>query len=706
MSEHEALLEVRDLRMHYHTTRGYVRAVDGVTFSLKRGEALALVGESGSGKTATALTIMGLQGSGKVAGGSVLLDGTDLTRLPGGKMRRVRGKEISMVFQQPRSALNPVKKVGAQIVEAIRAHTKTSKPEARRIATETLRRLGLPEPELIMQRYPFELSGGMAQRVVIAIALVLKPRLLIADEPTTALDVTTQAQILRWLKQLLVETNTSVLYITHDLAVASELADEIAVMYAGKIVEIAKKEAFFKGPKHPYSQALLQAIPVSQRYTALYQIPGDVPDMLSPPSGCRFNPRCPYAQDRCRQEEPLLMDSGEGNLVACHYWNEIEEMSVKSGSSTPAAGLVEVTGGAPDAPNAVSENRILEVRGLSKVFPIQLGIIHRSTKTVKAVSDVSFFVREGETFGVVGESGCGKTTLGRTLIRLIEPTSGSIEFSGKQITKLGKSELMQLRKQMQIIFQDPYSALHPRKTVESIVSEPLRVHKLGSKQEIRDAVSFMIKSVGLTEEHLQRYPHELSGGQRQRVVIARALILGPRLLVLDEPTSSLDASVQALTLNLLRGLQKERGLTYLLISHHMSVVEYLSDRIAVMYLGKIVELGPKAELFARPLHPYSKALLSSIPKIVGDETGSERITLTGEVPSPVNPPSGCSFHSRCVYAQNLCSTKEPLLEEAGSGRYVACHFWQEIQERQRRPAAATSPPLEGKTQRIPLQNPN
>ncbi|WP_318568185.1 ABC transporter ATP-binding protein [Salinigranum marinum] len=682
------VLSLSDLQTQFSTERGQVKAVDGVSLDIDEGETVGLVGESGSGKSVTALSAMGLvDDPGRVVGGEVTLrssaladtfrdsysnptfvdgDRIDLTTAPEEALRSVRGGEMSMIFQDPMTSLNPALTVGEQVAESLRLHQYGGRKKdtwlnaVREIlpklgsdlddeivdrTIEVLSEVGIPEPTSRIDEYPHEFSGGMRQRVLIAIALACRPNILVADEPTTALDVTIQAQILDLINDLQAELGMSVLFITHDLGVVAETCDRVAVMYAGEIVEEGPVEEIFANPSHPYTYALLQSVPTEDR-DRLTPIEGNVPDLIDMPDGCHFAPRCPWATETCRNGEIPNLQHGPDDVD--HRAKCVLE-SFDEGEYGTAGDL------GSERTRQVGEP-MLEVDGLKKYFSRAEGLLDEflgfDRKSVKAVDGVDLTVYEGETLGLVGESGCGKSTTGRTILRLLDATEGRVLFAGEDLTSLSKADLRERRRDLQMIFQDPMSSLDPRMTVEKIVAEPLVVHDLGDDSEgsrrsqRRRRVTELLEAVGLDPDQRDRYPHELSGGQRQRVGIARALAVDPDFIVCDEPVSALDVSVQAQILNLLEDLQEEFGLTFLFIAHDLSVVRHICDRIAVMYLGEVVETAPTGDLFAEPKHPYTRALLSAIP--VPDPTAeTDRVILEGDVPSPIDPPSGCHFRTRC-----------------------------------------------------------
>ena len=669
-----ALLEINNLETYFRTTRSPRRVVDNISLSVDRGKTLGLVGESGCGKSLTALSIMHLvPRPGYIAGGEVLFNGRDLTTMDPVERRGMRGRNIAMIFQEPMTSLNPVLTVRTQLVEAVRrsqdgkGEKRLSKDELIDRAVEALRLAEMPDPEERINEYPHQLSGGMRQRVMIAMALAGRPDLLIADEPTTALDVTVQARILELLRDIQAKLETAILFITHDLAVISQMAHNVAVMYAGKIVEKAPTGAIFRAPAHPYTERLLRCQPSRvQRGRALDTIKGIVPNPRDYSPGCRFCDRCPRVFEPCSFVPPVLKAIAPGHQVACHLYDD--------------AGTVVTHQVPPSLPAVKSQDTaaetdiLLDARNVAKHFPIRKGVFKRVVAHVKAVDGVDLSIRRGSTVALVGESGCGKTTLGKTLIRLMPATGGSIYFEDCDLAAMGEAELRGIRSDIQIVFQDPYASLNPRMMVQDIVAEGMRVHGISvDRDDRRDRVRRLLADVGLKEEAMTAYPHEFSGGQRQRIGVARALAVDPKFIILDEPTSALDVSIQAQILNLLADLQ-DRGatrLTYLFITHDLGVVEYVSDEVAVMYLGRIVEQAPTEKLFDSPLHPYTKALLAAIPRTGAD--GAAHTALEGDVPSPINPPSGCHFHPRCPLATDICRQTYPEAAKPAQGRIVRCH---------------------------------
>ncbi|MGY4762392.1 ABC transporter ATP-binding protein [Paenibacillus caseinilyticus] len=736
------LLELERITVDFLKEEGPVTALSELSLQVFPGETLCLVGESGSGKTLASKTAMRLveYENGRISRGNIWLGEQDISTWSQERMRTVRGRRAAMIFQEPMSAFDPVFTVGQQLVEAILQHGEKTAKEAWRHAVHLLGRVGIPEPELRMKMYPGELSGGMLQRAMIAMALSCSPELLIADEPTTALDVTVQAQILHLLQELKEEYGMAILLVTHDLGVAAEMADRVAVMYAGRIVEEAPAAELFERPLHPYTRGLLASVARAglPRGTRLPSIEGSIPSLTAPPAGCRFHPRCPQAVPQCTQSEPPLAGYEGGRRAACWLaeepgnpespgggWQaEAESPAQRSGDDAdrrgsrrlepaaafagvrhhdagtagepgtarvpqPAAGLPDAGHGtrvfakeaairslsaaAPAAGEPGGSPLLFEVRGLCKAYPFGGGLLRRPKGRILAVDGVSLTVRAGETFGLVGESGSGKSTLGRTLLRLEKPTEGQVLFEGRDLAKLSPADLREARRSMQVIFQDPYGSLNPRWTVGELVGEGLAVHGLASGTERSERVAELLAAVGLRPEWSGRYPHEFSGGQRQRIGIARAMALRPKFILADEAVSALDVSVQAQILNLLQELQQKEGLTYLFIGHGLQVVRHMSDRIGVMYLGRLVEVAPSGELFRRPAHPYTAALLASIPQGDPRRRGG-LVPLTGEIPSPANPPSGCRFHPRCPAAKPLCREAEPPWHEIGPDHAAACHF--------------------------------
>ncbi len=747
------VLDLQNVSTHIKLTSSVVQAVGNVDLHVDAGETLGIVGESGCGKSMTGLSIMGLlPPGGSIVEGSIKLDGRELVGLKQEELRRVRGNDVAMIFQDPLTSLDPTKTIGYQVAEPVRLHRGASRAEALDRAVEVLTLVGLPRPKERLGDYPHQLSGGLRQRVMIAMALANEPKLLIADEPTTALDVTIQAQILTLLKELKDRLGMAMLLITHDMGVIAGHSDRVNVMYAGRVVETAEVRELFTDMHHPYTQALLASIPQLDQDAnkALHAIPGLPPDLSHPPQGCRFAARCSRADDKCRVEEPPLTGPTLDHRFSC--WHPVDgplALAVigESGPDAASMGLVapdvesvaeavpppDQAGYAPefvadvplaDAPLAeagtagadadtaespaepkpvvvaaglevradgrieVTERKVeaaigngdgvpplLKIRNLVKEYPITSGLLQRKVASVKAVSGVSFSVPAGTTFGLVGESGCGKTTIGKMIVALEKPNSGSVTLGDLDVGKLRGAELRRKRRDLQLMFQDPQSSLDPRMRVGAIIGEPLAIQRLGSKRAQRDRVFELLSEVGLPRNAVERYPHEFSGGQRQRIGLARALTLNPRLIVADEPVSALDVSIRAQVLNLMKRLQASHGLTYVVISHDLAVVKYMAERIGVMYLGKLVELGSGEDIYERAAHPYTAGLIATIPvpqpTVERAKTGA---AIRGELPSPVTPPSGCRFRTRCQFAQEICAAEEPQLRSFGPGHVAACHF--------------------------------
>ena len=665
------LLQIKDLHTDIEIRNGVVRALSGVDLHVNPGETLGIVGESGSGKTMTALSLMGLlpQG-GKVSSGSIILDGQDLTQLPLKDKRKLRGTKVGMIFQDPLTSLNPTMKIGLQVCEPLRVHEKLSKREALARAVEILKRVGMPRPEVVINNYPHQLSGGMRQRVMIAMALVCKPRILIADEPTTALDVTTQMQILDLIDELRDEYKMGVILITHDLGVVAGHTDRVAVMYAGRIVETAPTKTLFTEPKHRYTSSLMAALPerALEAGTKLFSIPGAPPSLTNLPVGCRFAARCLWATDECRAGYPDLSGDDSHTFSCFHPVQEGDESPAILQAKLDSGKAEDAVEGAPQ----ISHEVLLDVKEASREYESAgSGFFKRNKGVVSAVDRVSITVKKGETYGLVGESGCGKSTVGRLIAGLEPPSGGAIELDGRDLATLKGRDAVRIHRDVQMMFQDSYAAMDPRMRIDQILAEPMSIQKTGNARQIAERIMEILEQVGLTEEILDRYPHEFSGGQLQRIGFARSLTLAPDLIVADEPVSALDVSVQAQVLNLMKDLQQELGLSYLFISHDLAVVQYMADRIGVMYLGRIVEEGPAHEVVKNPKHPYTKALIDSIPvpdpEFKHDESA---IKLTGEPPSAVNPPEGCRFRPRCPFAGEECKVQPMLTDET---HRVACH---------------------------------
>jgi peptide/nickel transport system ATP-binding protein len=738
------LLEIRNLSTDIRLSKSVVHALDQVTMHVDAGECLGLVGESGSGKTMTTMSIERLlPPGGHIVNGEILFDGEDLVQLPESRLREIRGGDIGMIFQDPMTSLNPVVTIGDQVAEPLLLHTGMSKSEAMKQVVDMFGLVGIPSPAQRVKDFPHQLSGGQRQRVMIAMALICQPKLLIADEPTTALDVTVQKQILELVARLRTEFHMAMILVTHDLGVIAGSADRVVVMYAGKVAEMADVHTLFASPKHRYTDALFEALPerVAGTGERLYSIPGLPPDLTEPPPACRFAPRCRFAVASCRSQVPPITTINTPNgpqEYACfvprttplnvpeprdlrttipelarveaadleagmelslvtddvepHQGAHVADTPVPAG---PDRGAPEpAAASASDARSWVAPTTfipadgtpLLQVQEVVKDFPVTSGaILRRHIGDVSAVADVTVAIPRGKTLGLVGESGCGKTTLGRLVVGLDVPTAGSILFRGRRISALRGKEAKEGRRNVQFMFQDSYASLDPRMRVRSILREPLDIQRVGTPKDRNERVDELLAAVGLPARAAERYPHEFSGGQRQRIGLARALALQPGLIVADEPVSALDVSIQAQVLNLMKELQRDRELTYLFISHDLSVVRYLSDIIAVMYLGKMVEVGPAAEVYSHPQHHYTRGLIDTIP--IPDpvvERAKAKLGVRGELPSAMNPPSGCRFRTRCPMAQDICAKVVPPLQPGGGSEPVP------VQDVEAATAAATA----------------
>ena len=721
-----ALLQITDLSTDIQLSKSVVHALDHVSLHVDAGETLGLVGESGSGKTMTAMSIERLlPPGGHITNGEILFDGEDLVQLDEPRLREIRGGDIGMIFQDPMTSLNPVIPIGDQVAEPLLLHRGLSKREAMKEVVEMFGLVGIPSPVQRTRDFPHQLSGGQRQRVMIAMALICQPKLLIADEPTTALDVTVQKQILELVDRLRQEFHMAMILVTHDLGVIAGSADRVVVMYAGKVAEMADVHTLFAAPRHRYTDALFEALPERAAGTGerLYSIPGLPPDLEEPPPACRFAPRCRFAVESCRARVPPMTTIATpygpqeyacfvprttplkvpepvdlrttvpeaarveaAELEAGMDLSEVGDTGVRHDAG-PRAGAPVTQGAAhraavPPGEGAGSDARgwvapttfipadgipLLQVQGAVKDFPVTAGaILRRHVGDISAVADVTVSIPRGTTLGLVGESGCGKTTLGRLVVGLDVPTAGKILFRGRRISQLRGKEAKEGRRNVQFMFQDSYASLDPRMRVRSILREPLDIQHVGSPRDRNERVDELLAAVGLPARAAERYPHEFSGGQRQRIGLARALALQPGLIVADEPVSALDVSIQAQVLNLMKELQRDRELTYLFISHDLSVVRYLSDVIAVMYLGKMVEVGPAAAVYSHPRHHYTRGLIDTIP--VPDpivERQKAKLGVRGELPSAMNPPSGCRFRTRCPAAQEICAKVVPPLQPGG-----------------------------------------
>lgn len=679
------LLEVKDLSVSFPQPGGTVTAVRGVSYHVNKGEFLGIVGESGSGKSVSSLAVMGLLPSSAQVSGEILFEGESLLGKSDQQLSRLRGEGISIIFQDPLSALTPVYTIGTQIAEALQLHDKSlSRLAANVRAVELLKVVGIPHPERRAQAFPHEFSGGMRQRAMIAIAIANNPRLIIADEPTTALDVTVQAQILEVLQKAKELTAAAVVLITHDLGVVAGNADRIAVMYAGRIVETGTVDQVFHAPSMPYTIGLLRSMPslATADRTRLVPLEGRPPQLSKLAPGCPFAPRCPLVIDACRTTEPPLLQVGGDptNASACLRVAEFADGTL---NRDEVFGHPEPVAAADRA--AVAPATVLAVKGLVRHFPLTKGVVFKKTiGAVRAVDGVSFDIKQGQTLGLVGESGCGKSTTIMEILELARPQAGTVTINGRDVGSMTRAQRQELRKDIQVVFQDPMASLDPRLPVADLVGEPLSVHGVKAKDRLKK-VHEVLELVGLDPAMAARYPHEFSGGQRQRIGIARALVTDPKIVVLDEPVSALDVSIQAGVINLLQDLQERLGLSYLFVAHDLAVVRQIADTIAVMYLGRIVESGPADDVFLNPQHPYTRALLSAVP--VPDpavERNRQRIILRGDLPSPTVPITGCAFRTRCPLfplldagAQEKCRVEDPIQRTLHSA-LVACHHSEQI----------------------------
>jgi len=675
----EHLIEVKNLHTEFKQSKGILKAVNGVSYYLDPGEIVAFVGESGSGKSVTQYSGVQLIASppGRITEGEILFEGQNLLSYgPNSEeLRKVRGGKIGIVFQEPMTSLNPVMTIGNQLTESVMLHLHMTKAQARERAVELLKKVGIPDPESRLNAYPHQFSGGMRQRIVIAMALSCNPKLLIADEATTALDVTTQAQILDLMQDIVKESNTAMVLVTHNLSIVARYAQRVYVMYAGEIVEHGTTEEIFKNPHHPYTIGLMNAVPGlnDQKDRKLIPITGFVTNLVNRKDECAFMNRCPYATKECASGATPRLKAVPGeddHFAACHRTitkeTKVEKIFDVADRTYTAKAYDKMT----------EADKILKVEDLKVYFPVYKGLMRRKIADVKAVDGITFDIYKGETFGLVGESGCGKSTVARTILRLNDSTGGKITFNGVDITHLDDVKMREHRRNMSMIFQDPYGSLDPRQRAGDIVKEPMKNFRIGlSEAEMDKRVDELFALVGLDPAYRERVPHEFSGGQRQRLVIARAISTNPSFIVCDEAISALDVSIQAQVINLLEELQQKLGLTYLFIAHDLSVVRHISDRVAVMYLGQMVEFADWDSLYSNPLHPYTRSLLEAVP--VPDpftEKTRERQIVQGEVPSPMQRPAGCAFSTRCPYATDRCRTQMPLLKDQGDGHKVACHL--------------------------------
>lgn len=670
----DPLLDIRNLNVDFRTPRGRVHALRDVSFSVPRGKSVGVVGESGSGKSTVIWAVTQLLARNAVVeSGEVLFDGEEVLSRSESQMMDVRGEKISIVFQDPMTSQVPVLNYAQQMSDILYRRRGMSMAEKKKKAIEMMRRVGIPDPESRIIQYPHQFSGGMRQRAGIAMALLMDPMLLIADEPTTALDVTMEAQIIHLMRELQREFEATIMVVSHNLGLIAELCDEVVVMYAGEVIESGDVRDIFYRPAHPYTQALLECDPAREEERARFLpvIPGDIPDLHMPPQGCVFAPRCRYAAEKCHDAAPKTTTLPEaGHIARCHLLDG--KVTVPSGKSKSVENR---RADDTTSPRQVDGAALLDLSNLSVRFQV-MGAVHArltgvSTPYVDAVLDASLSLRKGETLGLVGESGSGKTTLGRAILGLVPAKSGHVLFEGQDLLNLPPSAFKALRRDMAMMFQDPVGSLSPRRTVKSLITEPLEIHGRDGKNLDTEAER-LCDMVRLPKNFLSRYPHELSGGQARRVGVARALALNPSLVIADEPTAGLDVSVQGEILNLMSELQAEHGLGYLIISHNLPVIRHISDKLAIMYLGRLVERGNCEAIFENPAHPYTEALVRGVPKPDPDKRRT-LLSIEGEVPSVTNRPQGCEFHTRCKYATDLCRAERPEEQTLSDGRILTCH---------------------------------
>ena len=668
-----ALLEVTDLRTDIVTRKGVNHAVDGVSFTLEVGQTLGIVGESGSGKSMTALSILGLipKPAARIVGGRVLLEGQDLTAKSEAELQRIRGSRIAIILQDPLTSLNPLFSVGWQVGEAVRLHQHLGGREQLDKVVDSLRQVQVPSPEVRRRAYPHQFSGGMRQRVQGAIAIASRPKLLIADEATTSLDATIQAQYLDTLRELQRQLHLAMIFITHDIGIVAKMCDRVAVTYAGRFVEQGDVRDIFNHPAHPYTAALLRAVPrLDSDAERLYAILGTPATGFQTFAGCTFADRCALVQEHCRLEKPPLVEIGPSHASECWRAQEVFGGAFASEAVQAAPSPAKVVGNGYGASAS-----LVDVRDLHVHFRVSEGPwLRRESLTLRAVDGVGFGIKEGQTFSLVGESGSGKTTIGRAILGAQTPTSGEILWRGQDVRELAGGEKRAFRAAVQTVFQDPYSSMNPRMRVRDFVTEPLLLNTSATRSEREEKAAAALQQAGLRAQDLNQYPHEFSGGQRQRIAIARALVSSPQLIVLDEPVSSLDPSIRAQIMNLLRDLQQQFGFSYLFIAHHLGTVRYMGGTVGVLYLGQLMEQGPAEQVFSQPKHPYTQALISAALADHPD-VERERILLKGDVGGATSIPSGCRLHPRCPFALSQCSEVEPEWKEIEPGRWTACHLY-------------------------------
>jgi len=669
------LLTIHNLDVKFKTPRGRVYALRDINIDVTANRILGIVGESGSGKSTVVWAITRLlAGNAEAPGGEVIFQDQDVLKLKEAELLHYRGEKVSMVFQDPMTSQIPVLSYAQQMTDIQYRRSASGYAEKRRRAIDMMRRVGIPDPEERIMQYPHQFSGGMRQRAAIAMALIMDPALLIADEPTTALDVTMEAQIIHLLRELKEEFNATVIVVSHNLGLIAQLCDDVVVMYAGEVVESGDVHQIFYKPKHPYTEALLECDParVLERSFLLPTIPGDVPDLHLPPGGCTFAQRCPQAFKGCDTEKPADIEVDDGQTVRCRLYDPDKKTTVTAEPTQEPSAAVDLGRRSQD----ITSENLLVVDELRVRFRT-LGALKAKLSGVKdpfidAVYNVSLGLRPGETLGLVGESGSGKTTLGLTVLGLVQAHSGSVRFEQRELIGLSGTQFKPLRRDMAMMFQDPVSSLSPRMTVQGLVTEPFEFAGIGSGKRLEEAIE-LCRMVNLPTNFLSRYPHELSGGQARRVGVARALALQPKLIIADEPTAGLDVSVQGEVLNLMARLQREHGLSYLIITHNLPVVRHIADRLAIMYLGRLVEYGECKLLFDNPSHPYTEALVNGVPRPDPDNR-RPLVSIAGEVPSLANRPGGCEFHTRCSYAEPNCRIEPPQMLPLSDGRLVRCHL--------------------------------